>query len=184
MPLRFNLMLEEGVLKLKIILLAEKLCHAARFTLERADRPAFGPHPLHIKSTFLQGLLEAFCLTILGRHLLCLAIELGAWVIHWNYCIFLLSLTTPIRFVHFKGTKCIVPKQGMCRRLIEHKQHDAVGMCLFKYLDCFVNLHEELCMVPPCVSAYPWINDASHVLHHITLFVTDDKMSIFLFDEI
>ncbi len=110
MPLHFNLVLEEGVLKLKIILLAEKLCHAARFTLERADRPAFGLHPPHIKSAFLQGLLKAFCLTILGYHLLCFAAELRAWVIHRNYCVFLLSLTTPIRFVYLKGMKCIVPK--------------------------------------------------------------------------
>ncbi len=53
MPLCFNLVLEERVLKLKIVLLAEKPCHAARFTLERVDRPAFGLHPLHVESMFL-----------------------------------------------------------------------------------------------------------------------------------
>ena len=110
MRLHFNLVLEEGVLKSKIVLLAEKPCHAARFTLERADRPAFGPHAPHVESAFLQGLLEALCLAILGCHLLCLAVELGTWVIHQNYCVFLLSLTTPIRFIHFKGTKRIVPE--------------------------------------------------------------------------
>ena len=115
MPLRFNLVLEEGVLKLKIVLLAEKPCHAARFTLERADRPTFGPHALHIESAFLQGLLEALCLAVLGCHLLCLAAELGTQVIHRNYCVFLLSLTTPIRFIHLKGTKHIMPERGMCR---------------------------------------------------------------------
>jgi hypothetical protein len=115
MPLRFNLVLEEGVLKSKIVLLAEKLCHATRFTLERADRPAFGPHAPHIESAFLQGLLEALCLTVLGCHLLCLAVELRTQVIHQDYCVFLLSLTTPIRFIHFKGTKRIMPERGMCR---------------------------------------------------------------------
>ena len=57
-------------------------------------------------------------------------------------------------------------------------------MRLIKYLDRLVNLHKELGMVPPCIGAHPQINNASRVLHHITLFVADDKTSIFLFDEI
>jgi len=78
MSLCFNLMLEEGLLQLEIILLAKKPCHAARFTLKRADRAAFSTHCMHIEPTFLQGLLEAFCLTVLSYHFLCLATELRA----------------------------------------------------------------------------------------------------------
>ena len=48
----------------------------------------------------------------------------------------------------------------MRRRLIEHKECDAAGMCLFKDRDRFVNLREELVMVPPCVATHPRINDA------------------------
>ncbi len=184
MSLRFNLVLKEGLLRSEIILLAEKLCHAARFTLKRADRAAFGMHPSHIKPTFLQGLLEAFSLTILGCHLLCLAAELRLWIIHWNYCVFLFPLFSSIWSVHIKGMEGIRPKQGMRGWLIKHKQCDAVRMCLFKYLNCFVNLHEELCMVPPRVSAHPWINNASHILHHISLFIVDNKTSVFFLNEI
>ena len=57
-------------------------------------------------------------------------------------------------------------------------------MCLIKYLNRLVNLHEELGMVPPCIGAHSQINNALRVLHHITLFIADDKTSIFLFNEI
>ena len=77
MSLCFNLMLKEGLLQSEIVLLAEKPCHATRFTLKRADRAAFGMHCTHIEPMFLQGLLKAFCLTILGYHFLYLAVELG-----------------------------------------------------------------------------------------------------------
>jgi len=89
-------MLKEGILKPEIVLLAEKACHAAIFILKRADRAAFGTHALHIEPTFLQGLLEAFCLTGLGYQLLCLASELGAHVSYQNHCIFLFLLAAPI----------------------------------------------------------------------------------------
>jgi hypothetical protein len=92
----FNFMLKEGILKPEIVLLAEKACHAAIFILKRAGRAAFGTHALHIEPTFLQGLLEAFCLTGLGYQLLCLAPELGAHVSYQNHCIFLFLLAAPI----------------------------------------------------------------------------------------
>jgi hypothetical protein len=92
----FNFPLEEGLLEPEIILLAEKSCHAALFILKRADRAALGMHPLHIEPTFLQGPLEAFCLTSLGYHALCLATELRVLVSHRNNCVFLFLLSAPI----------------------------------------------------------------------------------------
>ena len=92
----FNFLLEEGLLEPEIILLAEKSCHAALFILKRADRAAFGTHPLHVEPIFLQGPLEAFYLTGLGYHALCLAAELGVLVSYWNNCVFLFLLSAPI----------------------------------------------------------------------------------------
>jgi hypothetical protein len=57
-------------------------------------------------------------------------------------------------------------------------------MCLFKDLNHFVNLHEELLMVPPWVAANTWINDVVHILHHIPLFIVDNESSVFFLDEI
>ena len=88
----FNFMLKEGILQPEIVLLAEKSCHAAVFILKRADRAAFGTHPLHVEPAFLQGLLEAFCLAGLGYHPLCLAAELRVLVSHRNNCVFLFPL--------------------------------------------------------------------------------------------
>ena len=92
----FNFMLKEGILKLKIILLAEKACHAAIFILKRADRAAFGTHASHVETAFLQGLLEAFCCTSLSYQLLCLATELRVHISYQNHCIFLFPLAAPI----------------------------------------------------------------------------------------
>jgi hypothetical protein len=57
-------------------------------------------------------------------------------------------------------------------------------MRLFKDLNRFVNLHEELLMVPPQVATNAWINDAARILHHIPLFIADNESSIFFLDKI
>jgi hypothetical protein len=48
----------------------------------------------------------------------------------------------------------------------------------------FVNLHEELRVVPPRVAADTWINDAACILHNITLFIADTEASVFFLDEV
>jgi hypothetical protein len=48
----------------------------------------------------------------------------------------------------------------------------------------FVNLHKELCVVPPQVAADTWINDAVCILYNITLFIVDTKASIFFLNEV
>src|SRR5216683_7598075 len=72
----------------------------------------------------------------------------------------------------------------MCGQLVKHKEPNAIGMCLFKDLDRFVNLHEELLMVPPRVAADTWINDVACILHHIPLFIADNESSIFFLNKI
>jgi hypothetical protein len=69
-------------------------------------------------------------------------------------------------------------------RLIEHKECDAIGMCLLENRDRFVNLREELHMVPPRVAADSWINDAAHILHHIPFFIADNETSVLFLNEI
>src|SRR5712671_4178873 len=96
MPPPFNFPLKEGLLQLEVILLAQKLCHATVSILKRANGIAFCTHALHVEATFLEHLLEAFCHTSLGGHALCLAMELGAWIIQWNYSVLLFSLFAPI----------------------------------------------------------------------------------------
>jgi hypothetical protein len=108
----FNFMLEEEILQPEIILLAEKLCYAAVFILKRADKAAFGTHPLHIEPTFLQGLLEAFCLTSLGYHPLCLAMELGVLVSYRNNCIFLFPLSAPFDLFILKASRASGPSKA------------------------------------------------------------------------
>jgi hypothetical protein len=72
----------------------------------------------------------------------------------------------------------------MCGRLIKHKECDAIGMCLLENRDHFVNLREELHMVPPWVATNSWINDAACILHHIPFFIADNEMSILFLNEI
>ena len=68
--------------------------------------------------------------------------------------------------------------------MIEHKECNAIGMCLLKNRDCFVNLHEELHMVPPRVATDSWINDAARILHHIPFFIADNETSVLFLNEI
>ena len=57
-------------------------------------------------------------------------------------------------------------------------------MCLLEDRDHFVNLHEELHVVPPWVTTDTWINDAACILHHITLLIVDTEVSIFFLNEV
>jgi len=121
MPALSYLPLKKQLLQPEIILFAENSCHAAIFIFNRAHGDALCTHPLDIEAVFLQCVQEAFCLAGVSHHFLCLAMELGVGIIHWDYGIFLFSLLPSIRSVHIKGMKCIWPKQGMRGRLIEHK---------------------------------------------------------------
>jgi hypothetical protein len=67
-------------------------------------------HPSNVKPMLLQYLLESFYLASLYRHFLWLSTQLSAWVIHWYHGIFLLSLFSPIEFIHIKCIKYIWPK--------------------------------------------------------------------------
>jgi len=110
MPSLFKFLLKERFLQPEVILLAQKSCHATVSIFERANGTAFCTHASNIEATFLQHLLEAFCGTSLGDHLLCLPVELGIWIIHWNDSVFLFSLCTPILSIHVKGMESILPK--------------------------------------------------------------------------
>ena len=72
----------------------------------------------------------------------------------------------------------------MCRQMIKHKECDAIGMCLLENRDCFVNLHEELHMVPLWVTADSWINDAACILHHIPFFIVNNETFVLFLNEI
>ena len=96
MPTLSYLHLEKQLLQPEIILFAEKLCYAAIFIFNRAHKDALCTHLLDIEAIFLQYVCEAFCLTHISSHFLCLAIELGAGIIHWDHSIFLFSLLPSI----------------------------------------------------------------------------------------
>jgi len=57
-------------------------------------------------------------------------------------------------------------------------------MRLFEDLNHFVDLHEELLMVPPWVTANTQINDAVCILYHIPLFIVDNESSVFFLNEV
>jgi len=106
------------------------------------------------------------------------------WVVYWNYCIFLLSLLSPIRFVHVECMKSIQPKQAMCQGLVENEDPFTPQMHLVKNCDHLVNLDKQLCVIPPWITTCPWIYDRSCILDNNPLLIVDDKSPIFFLNKI
>ena len=96
MTLGPNVLLEERLLEVKVVLLAEKAGHTAIVILEGTNWGAFCLHSGSVEPVFLKYLSEALCLTSLSRHFLWLPAEFDVRVIHWNHSIFLFSLFPPI----------------------------------------------------------------------------------------
>ena len=112
MPSLFDFLLKKGFLQPEVILLAQKLCHATVSIFKRANGTAFCTYASNVEAMFLQHLLEAFCGTGLGGHLLCLPTDLGVWIVYWDNSVFLFSLCIPIRLIHIVGTIVIDRNTG------------------------------------------------------------------------
>ena len=96
MPPRFNILFEEGFLILEVVLLAEESSHTAIVVFERANRGTLHVHPANAEPLLLEGLLQALGFTGLSHHFLGLPTALDIRVVHRDYCVFLLSLLSPI----------------------------------------------------------------------------------------
>jgi hypothetical protein len=48
-------------------------------------------------------------------------------VIYWNHSIFLLSLFSPICFVHVECIESIWPEGGVCQGLVKNEEHLVVA---------------------------------------------------------
>jgi len=72
----------------------------------------------------------------------------------------------------------------MCRRHVEDKEHNTLWMGLLENGNGLVNLNKQLGVIPPWITAHPWINNGSCVLDNVPLLVADDKAAVFFLDKI
>ena len=68
--------------------------------------------------------------------------------------------------------------------MVEQEKRDAVGMHLLEDVYRPVDLHEELCKIPPLVAARTWIHNAACVFYHNAFLIADDKTSVVFLNEI
>ena len=85
----------------------------------------------------------------------------GIWVAEGDDCIMHLPLLPSWVYIYVIDIEHIFSKAFVCRGLIKCKDCNAIWMCIFEYLDCGLDLLDQLGEIPPRVKTLSWVGDFS-----------------------